>query len=386
MKFFCLVWAGLWRKPLRTILTLLSVIVAFMLYGTLHGVTSTFDDVIDRMSETRLRVQNRANLMDGLPVAQLGQIESVPGVDGVAWFSLLPAYYQDPRNDIQVGAVDIERFLDVTPEIVVSDEQLETMVRTRTGTLVGRDLAEEWGWRIGDRVTVRSGLIPRADGVDAWDFDIVGIYELAESFSNWEARDMYVHYTYVDEARIVGTGTVLLYFVAIDDAERAAEISERIDALFVNSSFETETLNEKDWVRAQLGRVGDINFFVNAIIGAVFFTLLFLTGNTMWQSVRERIPELAVLKTYGFGNATIVSLVVAESLLLCVTAAAIAMAIAATVYPEIYRSLNLGAIPLPPSVIGLGIAIGVLLAVASALPPAWLAQRLNVVDALAGRR
>lgn len=385
MKFFCLVWAGLWRKPMRTILTLLSIIVAFMLYGTLYGVTSTFDDVIDRLSETRLRVQNRANLMEGLPVAHLSQIESVPGVNGVAYYSLLPAYYQDPGNGIQVGAVDIESFLDVTPEFVVSDEQVETMLRTRTGTLVGRDLAEARGWTVGDRVTLGSDLVARTDGMDAWDFDIVGIYELSEEFSDWEARDMYVHYEYVDEARVRGAGMVLLYFVEILDPERAAGISERIDALFLNSSFETQTLNEADWVRAQIGRVGDINFFVNAIIGAVFFTLLFLTGNTMWQSVRERIPELAVLKTYGFGNGTIVSLVVTESLLLCVTAAAIAMVIAATAYPEIYRSLNIGALPLPPSVIALGMAIGALLALVSALPPAWLAQRLNVVDALAGR-
>ncbi len=385
MKYFILVWAGLWRKPLRTILTLLSIVVAFLLYGTLHGVTSSFDDAIDQMSDTRLRVQSRVNIIESLPIAYLPQIEALPGVDGVGFYQILLAYYQEPRNAIQVGAVGIDRFLDVYPEIVVAEEQVEAMRRTRTGALVGRDLADARGWNVGDRVTFRSQLFTHPDGSDAWDFDVVGIYEFSEEFGDFAAQEVYVNFDYFDESRVQGAGMVLMYFVAVDSPERAAEVSQRIDALFENSTYPTQTLNEKDWVRSQIQRVGDIDFFVNAIIGAVFFTLLFLTGNTMWQSVRERVPELAVLKTYGFGNATIVSLVAAESLLLCVSAAGIALAGAASFFPQIFRSMGIGGLPLPASVIALGIAIGVLLAIVSALPPAWLAQRLNVVDALARR-
>ncbi len=385
MKYFILVWAGLWRRPLRTILTLLSIIVAFLLYGTLHGVTSSFDDAIDRMSDTRLRVQSRVNLIESLPIAYLPQIEALPGVDGVGYYQALVAYYQEPRNALQVGAVGLDGFLDVYPEIVVPEDQIEAMRRTRTGALVGRDLAEEWGWNVGDRVTLRSQVFTHADGSDVWDFDIAGIYEFDEAFGDFAAQEMYVHFDYFDEARIQNPGMVLLYFVKVDSVERAAAIGQRIDAMFENSRFATQTLNEKDWVRSQIQRIGNIDFFVNAIIGAVFFTLLFLTGNTMWQSVRERIPELAVLKTYGFGNATIVGLVAAESLLLCVSAAGIALAAAATFFPQIFRSMGIGGLPLPASVIALGLAIGVLVAIVSALPPAWLAQRLNVVDALARR-
>lgn len=385
MKYFILVWAGLWRRPLRTILTLLSIIVAFLLYGTLHGVTSSFDDAIDQMSDTRLRVQSRVNLIESLPIAYLPQIEALPGVDGVGYYQALVAYYQEPRNALQVGAVGLDGFLDVYPEIVVPEDQIEAMRRTRTGALVGRDLAEERGWNVGDRVTLRSQVFTHADGSDVWDFDIAGIYEFDEAFGDFAAQEMYVHFDYFDEARIQNPGMVLLYFVKVDSVERAAAIGQRIDAMFENSRFATQTLNEKDWVRSQIQRVGNIDFFVNAIIGAVFFTLLFLTGNTMWQSVRERIPELAVLKTYGFGNATIVGLVAAESLLLCVSAAGIALAAAATFFPQIFRSMGIGGLPLPGSVIALGLAIGVLVAIVSALPPAWLAQRLNVVDALARR-
>ena len=385
MKYFILVWAGLWRRPLRTILTLLSVIVAFLLYGTLHGVTSSFDDAIDQMSDTRLRVQSRVNLIESLPIAYLPQIEALPGVDGVGYYQALVAYYQEPRNALQVGAVGLDGFLDVYPEIVVPEDQIEAMRQTRTGALVGRDLAEEWGWNVGDRVTLRSQVFTHADGSDVWDFDIAGVYEFDEAFGDFAAQEIYVHFDYFDEARIQNPGMVLLYFVKVDNVERAAAIGQRIDAMFENSRFATQTLNEKDWVRSQIQRVGNIDFFVNAIIGAVFFTLLFLTGNTMWQSVRERIPELAVLKTYGFGNATIVGLVAAESLLLCVSAAGIALAAAATFFPQIFRSMGIGGLPLPASVIALGLAIGVLVAIVSALPPAWLAQRLNVVDALARR-
>ncbi len=385
MKYFILVWAGLWRRPLRTILTLLSIIVAFLLYGTLHGVTSSFDDAIDQMSDTRLRVQSRVNLIESVPIAYLPQIEALPGVDGVGYYQALVAYYQEPRNALQVGAVGLDGFLDVYPEIVVPEDQIEAMRQTRTGALVGRDLAEERGWNVGDRVTLRSQVFTHADGSDVWDFDIAGIYEFDEAFGDFAAQEMYVHFDYFDEARIQNPGMVLLYFVKVDSVERAAAIGKRIDAMFENSRFATQTLNEKDWVRSQIQRVGNIDFFVNAIIGAVFFTLLFLTGNTMWQSVRERIPELAVLKTYGFGNATIVGLVAAESLLLCVSAAGIALAAAATFFPQIFRSMGIGGLPLPASVIALGLAIGVLVAIVSALPPAWLAQRLNVVDALARR-
>ncbi len=385
MKYFILVWAGLWRRPLRTILTLLSIIVAFLLYGTLHGVTSSFDDAIDQMSDTRLRVQSRVNLIESLPIAYLPQIEALPGVDGVGYYQALVAYYQEPRNALQVGAVGLDGFLDVYPEIVVPEDQVEAMRRTRTGALVGRDLAEEWGWNIGDRVTLRSQVFTQADGSDVWDFDIAGIYEFDEAFGDFAAQEIYVHFDYFDEARIQNRGMVLLYFVKVGSVERAAAIGQRIDAMFENSRFATQTLNEKDWVRSQIQRIGNIDFFVNAIIGAVFFTLLFLTGNTMWQSVRERIPELAVLKTYGFGNATIVGLVAAESLLLCVSAAGIALAAAATFFPQIFRSMGIGGLPLPASVIALGLAIGVFVAIVSALPPAWLAQRLNVVDALARR-
>jgi putative ABC transport system permease protein len=383
IKYFPLIWAGLWRNPVRTVLTMLCIVVAFMLFGLLHGITSSIDEVIDQMSDTRLRIQSRVNIAQGLPIAYLPRIENVSGVTGVAYYSWFGGYYQDPRNQVQTGAIDVDRLFTLYPELQIADEHIEAMRATRTGALMGRDLAETHGWQVGDRVPIGSQIWPRADGSYDWAFDIAGVYTFGDG--SIPSNELWINYDYFDEARSLARGTVSLYFARIDDAERSAEIAEDIDALFANSLDETQTQNEKDWIRAQINQVGDINAFLNAIILAVLFTLLFLTGNTMMQSVRERIPELAVLKTYGFGNLSIVTLVVAEAALLCIAAAAVGLTIASYLVPSIYRLIGAGALPMPWSVVTAGIILAALVALVSALPPAWRAQRLDVADALAAR-
>ena len=385
MKYFSLVWAGIWRKRIRTILTMFSIVAAFMLYGTLHGVTAGVDSAIDEMSAARLRVMNRVNIIDSLPLAYKAQIEALPNVEKVAYYQTMVAYYKDPKDGISVGAIGLEDFLKVYPEVVLPEDQRKAMLSTRTGAIIGKDMAERWGWKIGDRIPVTSRVFRRADGSYDWAFDIVGIYDFAEEYENFNATEMWVNYEYFDEERAVGNGMVLLYFIGINDPELAAPISESVDGLFANSPSPTQTMNEKDFIRAQLAQIGDVNFLVTAIIGAVFFTLLFLTGNTMMQSVRERIPELAVLKTYGFGDGLLMTLVFAEALLLCVVSAAVGIGIAAAFFPSILGALNVGTLPMPPSVFALGLGFAAVLALVSALPPALRAQRLKIVDALAGR-
>jgi len=385
MKYLRLVWAGIWRKRVRTILTMFSVVTAFILYGTLHGVTAGVDGAIEEMNDGRLRVMNRVNIIDSLPLAYKAQIETLPNVEKVAYYQTLVAYYRDPKDGISVGAVGIDEMLSVYPEIVLPDEQREAMRTTRTGAVIGQDMADRWGWKIGDRIPVTSRVFAKADGSRDWEFDIVGIYDFAEAYEGFNANEMWVNFDYFDEARVTGKGLVLLYFIGIDDAELAAPISESVDALFANSPSPTQTINEKDFIRAQLAQLGDLDFFVTAIIGAVFFTLLFLTGNTMMQSVRERVPELAVLKVYGFGDSLLMTLVLIEGLLLCLFSAAVGIGIAAAFFPQILSALNVGTLPLPLSVVLLGLGFAALLATVSALPPALRARRLKVVDALAGR-
>ena len=386
MKYVPLIWAGFWRKRARTVLTMLCITAAFVLYGTLHGVTAGLDEVISRMSATRLRVMNRVNSIDSMPLAYKSQIEALPGVNKVAYYQTMVGYYQDPKNGLNVGAVGIDEFLDVLPEVVLPAEQRAAMRTNRTGAVVGRLLAEKYGWKIGDRVPIKSRVFPKQDGSYDWAFDIVGIYDYTKEFHDFEPNEMWINWDYFDEERRTRRKSyVILFLVGVDSPEAGAATSERIDAMFANSPSPTQTMNERDSLRQGLKRIGNINFLVRGIISAVFFTLLFVIGNTMRQSVRERIPELAVLKTYGFASGLIVTLVLAESLVLCLVSAALGIGIAATLFPTVMRGFGVGSLPLPLSVFAIGIGFATVLALVSALPPAWLAGRLKIVDALAVR-
>lgn len=383
MKYLPLIWAGLWRKPIRTVLTLLSIVVAFTLFGLAHGVMAGLDALINQMSDTRLRIQSRINITEPLPLAYLGRIEAVPGVKGAGFYNFFSGYYQDPKNVISSGAMDMSRLSIMFPEIQIPAGELEAMRHTRNGALIGRSLAEERGWKVGDRVPLRSNVWTRKDGAPEWGLEIVGIYEWKDN--KVPSNELWLNYDYFDEARAFGTGTVTLYFARIDDPKRYAEIGEKIDALFANSPFETQTQNERDWIRARINQTGNIAFFINGIIAAVMVALLFLTFNTMVQSVRERTPELAVLKTYGYGNGTVVTLVFVEAIVLCLVAALIGVEIAALASPMVYKLIQADGIAFPWNVFGIGALIAVLVAALSGALPAWRAQRLDVVAALARR-
>jgi putative ABC transport system permease protein len=383
MKYLPLIWAGLWRKRVSTVLTLFCVVFAFALFGLLHGFTAALDGIINQMSDTRLRTMSRVNITQPLPLAHRARIETVPGVDEVSYYNFFAGYYQDRSNGVQVGAIDVASFNVVYPDIQMEPKYVDAMLHTRNGALVGEDLAAERGWKIGDRIPLGSAVWTRKDGAEAWDFEIVGSYRSPSG--KVPTSELWVNYDYFDEARAAANGTVTLYFVKIHDSSRSAEIAEQIDALFANSTSETQTQSEKDWLRAQIAQIGDIGFFVNAIIAAVMFALLFVTGNTMTQSVRARIPELAVLKTYGFGDTAVMGLVLTEAVVLCSVAAALGIGIAAVLIPPIFRQVGAGGLNLPLPVVALGLGLSVAFAVVSASLPALRAQRLSIVDALAGR-
>jgi putative ABC transport system permease protein len=198
------------------------------------------------------------------------------------------------------------------------------------------------------------------------------------------ASSFLFHYELFDEGRSFGKGNVGWYEERVTDPSQAAVVANRIDALFTNSSDETKTQPAKDFALAFIKQLGDIGFVLRAILGAVFFTLLFLTGNTMMQSVRERVSELAVLKTLGFGDATVLGLVIAESLLLCVTAALLGLALSFAALPVV--KMGLQGVDLSPKALLPGIGVAVLLAFIVGLPPGLRAMRLTIVDALADRR
>ena len=384
MKFLPLVWAGLWRKRVRTVLAMISVAIAFWLYGTLDGVTAAFDDALIAMtSEVRLRTQSRQNVRAGLPLAHRARIEAVPGVRDVGMITFVGGYYREAVDFIEVAAIDIER-VDAGGSFDVDPAHVEAMRRLRTGAVIGPELVRRYGWKIGDRVTVRSPVWAKEDGSNDWTFDIVGVYGIPEGAFPADGN-FWINYDYFDEERVFAKGTVTFYTLRVHDADRAAAIGAEIDALFANSADETLTQSERDFFGGQVERIGNIGFIVNSIIGAVLFALLFVTGNTMMQSIRERIPELAVLKTYGFSNVAVTLLVFAESALLCVTAAIVGLVTAAALFPTMFDAMGVAPIPMEKSVLVGGVALAVAMAAVSAWLPTWRAHRLNVVDALAGR-
>ena len=380
MKFFPLVWSSLWRKKARTIFTLLSIMIAFLLFGLLQGVNAWLNAFGTGSNANRLYVVSRVSQVQPLPSAYVNQIETVPGIRQATYIAGISGFYQEKSNNLLALATDAQKFFNLYPDWKIAPEQLAAMSRTRAGAIVAAPLMRAFGWKIGDRLPLRTSVM-KQDGSADWDFEIVGTYDVPTSPA--EANRILVNYAYFDEARRLERGTAWAFVVAVDDPTRSAQICAAVDALFVNSAYETVTQDEKAYVQGQLRELGDVSLMANAIVAAVLFTLLFLTGNTMMQSVRERTPELAILKTVGFSDRSVTVLVLIESVLLCVLAASLGLAAAAAVFP-VTAMLGIAGAALPIRVVGLGLAIAVGLALASGLPPAWRAQRLVIVDALAG--
>jgi putative ABC transport system permease protein len=383
MKYFGLIWAGLWRKRTRTFFTMASIVVAFLLFGLLQGLNQGFNTVVTNLNVDRLYVSAKTNMTDGLPISYSARIKAVPGVRAVSHWTYFGGYFRDARNAIPAFATDPEPLFKVYREMKIKPEYLEAMKRTRTGALVGDALAKKYGWKVGDRVPIGTSIWTTKQGSSTWMFDIVGTFDTSSYGGGFPS--FYLNQEYFKENSAFGGDVVHYYLVGIKDPHQATQISKQIDALFANSAYETRTQTESALAQMQLKQLGDINFIVNAIVGAVLFTLLFLTANTMMQSVRERTPELAVLKTLGFSDSKVLTLVLIEALMLCVFAAAIGLALATFVFESGALRRIFGNFGMPLIVMAMGGGTALVLALVSGLPPAWRARQLNIVDALAGR-
>jgi putative ABC transport system permease protein len=301
----------------------------------------------------------------------------------VSLWAYFGGYFRDARTPIPAFATEPTELFKVYKEIKIRPEYIEAMARTRTGVLVGEALAAQHGWKIGDRIPIGTSIWTDKNKNNTWMFDVVGTFDSSAYGAGFPS--FYLNYSYFDEARSFGTGEVHYFLVSVQDPKQAERISRDIDAMFANSTHETRTQTESALAQSQLKQLVDINFIANAIVGAVLFTLLFLTANTMMQSVRERTSELAVLKTLGYSDAKVLTLVLIEALLLCVFAAALGIALAAGVFQSPALQKLFGNFSMPMIVVGMGAGMALLLAFVSGFPPAWRARQLNIVDALAGR-
>ena len=378
MKFLPLIWAGLWRKPARTLLTFLSITIAFLLFGLLQGVDAAFTRLIGQTKLDRMFVDPR--FPQPVPYSYKASIEKVKGITRITEVHFMGAYYQDPKNGMGVIFTIPSIWLAIRPEYQIPKAQIDAVGRVRTGIIISDWLAKHNNWKIGDQITLKSGMA-RKDGSSDWTFEVAGIMRYPDATG--ELRQALANYVYLDEARATGSGVVSRFLMRIADASRAAQIATQIDAMFANSSVATRTQSEQDQAQAALAQIGDFKFFTRAIMSAVFFALLFLTLNTTMESVRERTSELATLKTLGFRDTSILALVLAESITLFIVAAMTGLAGAAALFPLAKNFLGTAVLPMP--VIVIGAVTAVIAAVLSGIVPAWRAKGLNIVQALAVR-
>jgi putative ABC transport system permease protein len=387
MRYFPLLWANLWRKKTRTIFTLLSVVIAFLLFGALETIDHAFEHPSTGVTgANKLITTNKYSITLSLPFSQLQEVRSVPGIEEVTHISWFGAYFQEQKNFVFAMPIDTDSYFNVHKgEFVVSDAQLQAFRNTRTGMLLNVALLKKFGWKVGDKLPLHSTIwTKKSDGSLDWTFDIVGTFDVKDpTQARAQALSALWHYEYFDEARSFGKGTIGWMEERIADPTQGLAIASSIDKLFANSSNETKTQPANEFTMAFIKQMGDIGFVMRMILGAVFFALLFLTGNTVMQSVRERIPELAVLKTIGYSNGMILGLVLGEALLLCVSAAVVGLALSFGLLPVIKQGLQ--GIELAPSALIPGLGVAVLLALLIAVPPAYRAVRLSIVDALADR-
>jgi putative ABC transport system permease protein len=385
MKYLPLLLAALLRKKTRTVLTLLSVAAAFTLFGMLDAVRVAFNAPQSVSGIDRLVVASRFSIIQPLPYGDLARIEQVPGVKAVAYANWFGGIYQDPKNFFANIAVSLPSYLDIYPDIVLPEEQKLAFLNTRTAAVVGESLARRFGWKIGDRIPLQATIFPRKNGGNVWTFDLVGIYRAAQPELRGIEQQLLFRYDYFDEGRQSGQGTVGWYIVKVEDPADADRVAQAIDHLFANSADETRTQSEREFQLSFAKQIGDIGLIVTAIMGAVFFTLLLLTGNTMAQAIRERIPDLAVLKTIGFSNRAVLVLVLSESVLLLLLGGVAGLLFARLGLPLISAASS-GQLDLVMPVQSwlLGLCLMMLIGFIVGLPPALRAMRLRIVDALAG--
>jgi len=385
MKYLHLVWAALFRRKLRTVLTLVSIITAFLLFGLLDAVRTSFDQAGQSANgASRLQSGSRLSFIQTLPMALGQRIAQVDGVKAVTYANWFGGAYQDPHNAVFSFAV-APNYIDLYPEMVVSADARKAFDTTRTGALVGERLAKRFNWKVGDRIPLQSTIFPDRNGSKNWEFEVVGLIQSADKKTGgWYDQLFLLNWKYFDDTTPYNQGAVGWYVSRVADVNQADRVAKAIDALSTNSDHETRTQTEQAAMSSWVKQLADIGLIVSSIMGAVFFTLLLLAGNTMMQAVRERTNEIAVLKTIGFSSRSVMGMVLAESMLLLLIGGVIGLALASVVGPAVSAgsggTLRLPAAGLGSWSVGVGLAL-VFGAIVGALP-AWNAMRLNIVDAL----
>ena len=377
MKYRHLIFANLFRKKIRTTLTLGSFAVALFLFGLLAVVRGAFNQGLEVAGANRLVVVNKVSIIQPLPISykeKLAQISGVTLVTHANWFG---GVYQDERNFFPQFAIEDETYRQMFPEFIVPEDQWNTFIGDREGAIVGEDLVKRFHWKVGDRVPIKGTIFP-----GTWEFNICGIYR--GSRPQDDTTQFWFRYKYLEEREnAFWKGLIGWYTVRIDNPDNATRVAGAVDEMFANSPWETKTETEKAFAAGFVKQAGNIEFLLVSIGSVVFFTLLLVTGNTMAIAVRERMRELAVLKAVGFSDNFVLSLVLGESLLLAAIGGGIGLALCKLL--TLRGDPTGGLMPyfyLAPPVVILGLFSALAVGVVAGILPAWSAMRLRVADAL----
>lgn len=381
MKYLPLIWSGMWRRPVRTALIFLQVCVAFALFGVLQGMKSGMDRAIANVRADVLYVSPAVVGGARLQIAELNRLRSVPGVKTVSFNDGMLTFYQKPTQSVYVLAIPpTDFFRTVEPAVfTIQSKDLKALRKARTGILITADIGKKYGWHIGDKIPLATSTF-QTNGSTTWTFDIVG---MVSDHERSEGGLVVANYYYFDEARALNRGTVDHFYAIASDPKQAAAVSDAIDRTFANSATPTQTSSFRERSQQAMQSLGDLNFAIRWILSAVLAAVVFSTATMMMQTVRERTPELAVLKTLGFANWTVFLLVAAESLFVCITASLAGLALAWIAFP--LAAKYIAELSMPLVVVGFGILGAVLVALISVSVPGLRAAKLNIVDALAGR-
>jgi putative ABC transport system permease protein len=380
MKYLPLLWANLRRKPLRTTLTFASVVVAFLLFGLLESVNYALTGGANLAGEDRLVTQHHVSIILSLPQNYLTRIRTMDGVRNATSENWFGGLFQDDRNQITAYAVEPDSFFDVYPEFAPPEKQLEAWHASRTSVVIGSGLAQRFGWKVGDRFPLRSNFARNREGSDTWDVDVAGIYDIKDG----DNGNLFLHYEYFNEARTFDRDSIGWVVLRLADPRRGPEVSRTIDTMFANSSAETKTTTESAFLQGFANQMGNVGAIVSAVAAAVFFTMLLVTANAMAQSVRERIREIAVMRTIGFSNGGVVALVLVEGLAITVLGGALGLwsgdAVARSIGVSLAQFLPL--MFMPPSAFVIGAVLAVGLGVLSCALPCVQVWRLEIVEQL----
>lgn len=383
MKYFGFIWRNVWRKKIRTSLTMLSVFVAFLLFALLSAIGYAFKSGEDAADAERLIVIDKITLINPLPFAYKNRIAATEGVHSVTHASWFGGYYQDPRSQFPQFPTEPYEYFAMYPELKIPEEQLDAWARNRQGAIIGRELAEQYSLKVGDRIPIQATTWTKADGGRTWEFDIEGIFETEDPRGS--TAYLLFHYDYFEEARAFSKGTVGWYILRVKPGADPVQVANAIDLQFANSPNETETSTEAAFAQSFAKQFGNIAMIVTLILGAVFFTLLLVSGNTMSQSVRERISELAVLKTLGFSDRSVLGIVLAESIVIMLIGGLLGLGVGWMLVQAAAKAMGtfLPGMFLSPTATITAIAIMIGAGIAAGIFPAVKAMRLSIIDALA---